>query len=81
MKGPKVPLRLSSEHMMAMWFLKQHPGDEVGVVDTEEQLAAAIIFSELIGAGYVRGTLVPGAGGCRLTELGEFVVADAGRVQ
>jgi hypothetical protein len=72
---------LKPHHLEALVFLQRHPGDEIGVIETEEQFAAAIVFSDLIGAGFVTGTLRPGGGGCRLTIRGEFAIAELAVMQ
>lgn len=77
--APKLQLR--PHHIQALAFLQQHPGDEIGVVNTEEQLAAAFVYTELLRAGLITGTLRPGGGGVCLTPRGEFAIAEFGACQ
>lgn len=67
--------------MQALAFLRDNPGDEIGIIDSDEKIAAAIVFAELKNAGVVDGGFVTGSGGLRLTQLGEFTIAEQGTVQ
>lgn len=67
---------LREHHFMALEFLQRNPGDEVGEIETEEQLAAAITYADLMKAGLVSGSLHPGKGGVHLTTSGRLAIAD-----
>jgi len=76
---PKLELRL--HHRQALEFLRNNPGDEIGEIDSECKLAAAVVFAELKNAGYVDGSTAAGSGGLRLTPMGEFAIAEQGTAQ
>jgi hypothetical protein len=70
--------QLRPHHVQALSFLQRNPGDEIGAINSEEQLAAAFVYSELLREGLITGTLRPGGGGVRLTRQGEFAIAEFG---
>jgi hypothetical protein len=74
-------VELKEHHLTALRFLRDHPGDEIGPVDTEEKLAAAIVFTQLINAGFIVGNLAPGGGGCRLSPTGVLAIIECGTSQ
>lgn len=74
-------VQLRPHRMQALEFLRDNPGDEIGVVDSECKLAAAVVFAELKNAGYVDGSTAKGSGGLRLTPMGEFAISEQGTAQ
>jgi hypothetical protein len=74
-------MELKEHHLTALRFLRDHPGDEIGVVDSEAKLAAAIVYTQLINAGFIVGNLTPGGGGCRLAPKGALAIIDCGAAQ
>ena len=76
---PRLSLR--PHHIQALEFLRANPGDEIGEIDSECKLAAAVVFAELKNAGFVDGPTATGSGGLHLTPMGEFAIAEQGAAQ
>jgi len=54
----------------ALRFLRDHGPDCIGEIDTEEKLAAAVVFCNLKTAGLVDSELTPDGPAFRLTPAG-----------
>lgn len=74
-------LVLRPHHLQALEFLRRNPGDEIGEIDSECKLAAAVVFAQLKNAGYIDGFFTEGSGGLRLTPMGELAIAEQGTAQ
>jgi hypothetical protein len=66
----EIAAGLTPMEMMAVDFLARCGGDEIGVIETEEQMAAGLIYAQLAGQGLVE---VPAFPVTRLTPLGKSV--------
>jgi hypothetical protein len=74
------PSKLEFHHYLGLVFLKHNPNHELGTVDTDEKMTAAIVFADLMDMGFVAGTLAPG-GGLNLTTDGALKIAHTGTKQ
>ena len=77
----ETPTTRAEADIMALAFIKKHPGDCVGTIETEEQLAAAMIFIELKRRGLLMAEIGPDGPRYFITKSGERELERAANVR
>ena len=70
---------LSEARHMALSFISKAGSDCVGVVDTEEKFAAAILYDQMRRDGLLIATLSEEGPVYRITEAGRRALQDGGK--
>ena len=67
---------LKKHERQALEFLNKQGSDQIGVIDNEDKLAAAMVFEDLKIQGYVYSLKTLGGPTYYLTEKGKKVLQD-----